>query len=196
MSSTIKRVERLGYRYTFDQCGQRHCDAGKSLLPERVWLRHDTENTYILLQAKGLNRFLQTAQPPAIFLSLFFDSDGNAQTGSHGNNIDGRELRGFDVKADLSSMQLRDKDGHVSSALNCQVSKWDGTQFSGNIAWGTQFNSKMSVLTTGEYAAFAIPRSILDISPKGMPARVAFDVPGAQYNTGRSLIESIRVAEK
>jgi hypothetical protein len=130
------------------------------------------------------------------FLCLYFDADGDSRTGCSNQKIAGQQLSGFDVSAEFSTMQEREKDGTISSVLNCQVSKWDGTQFSGDLGWGTQFNSKMSASSGGDYATFAIPRSILEVAPKGIPARIAFEVPDANYVEGKQPVATLKISEK
>ncbi len=170
--------------------------AGMAVFPQRVWIKRDSQWTHVLIETKGLKEYLQAAKGPKGFLTLFFDSDGDAKTGSSGEKVAGQEISGFDVSADFSTMLVRSKDGKVSSVLNCQVAKWDGKQFSGDISWGTQFNKKMSAVATGDYASFTVPRSILDVSPKTMPARIAFSLPNAKYVEGKSVSVTLKITEK
>ncbi|MFZ1963604.1 MAG: hypothetical protein WAU78_09095 [Roseiarcus sp.] len=164
------------------------------IFPQRVWIKRDPDRTYILIETKGLKEYLQAAKGPDLFLSLYFESDG--KIGSSGKTVAGQEISGFDVSADFSTMQVRENDGGISAVLNCQVSQWDGKQFSGDITWGTRFNSSMSALASGDYASFTIPRSILDVSPKRTPARVAFALPDAKYVQGKSVIVNLQIADK
>jgi hypothetical protein len=165
------------------------------VMPQRVWIKRDTDHTYLLVQAKGLKDYMARAQGPVIFLELLFDSDGDPKTGGS-KTIAGQVVSGFDVSADLSTMQVQDKDGKIESVLNCQVAKWDGTQFSGNLAWGTQFNKEMSASFEGDYALFMVPRSILEVTQKGDTARIALNVPDAQYGVGKQPMFNLKIHNK
>jgi hypothetical protein len=166
------------------------------IIPQHVWIKRDANYTYLLVEAKGLKEYILAAKGPVIFLILYFDSDADAGTGSSGKKIAGQELSGFDFSADLSVMQIREKDGKVSSVLNCQVAKWDGKEFSGDLAWGTRFNRKMSASSQGDYATFTIPRSIFDVTRKGIPARIAVDVPNAKYVEGKQAVVPFNLNDK
>jgi hypothetical protein len=169
----------------------------RPVLPQRLWIKRDTENTYLLVETRGLKEHVSADKGPVVFLSLYFDSDADPKTGSSGKKIAGQEILGFDTTADLSVMQVRDKDGKMSSVLNCQIARWDGKQFAGELGWGTRFNTKMSASSEGDYASFTIPRSVLDIAPKGvLSGRIAFDVRDAHYVDGKQVVTTFTIDDR
>jgi hypothetical protein len=173
------------------------------VLPQQVWFRCDGDSIYILIQTKGLSQFLQSAKATTIFLSLYFDSDGNVATGSSGQSqkIAGQPLSGFDFVVDFSTALTVDEKDRPYAVPNCQVSKWNGTRFIGNLAWGclgvAGANNKMSASASGDYASFTIPRSILNVAPTANPARVAFRVGTGKttYVDGKPLIVKVNMTE-
>jgi hypothetical protein len=158
-----------------------------SQLPIRIesaWIKCKEDSLHILLLASNLSKYLSSNSPPQIFLTLDLDTDGDNSTGSRGETSE--DLKGFDWSLDFSTMQIQSDSG--PGVLNCQVSKWEGDQFSGELSWGTRFNKSMQASSKGDYAEFSVPKQVLPFCPHRGDVRLGFAVPEVVYATASSRI--------
>lgn len=160
---------------------------------ESAWLKCAGDSLHILLLGPGLSQYLASNAGPRIFLTLYLDTDGSDATGSR--SLASEALVGFEWSLDFSTMQTRDKSGEVSSVLNCQVSKWEGDQFSGDLSWGTRFNKSMKAANQKDYAEFLVPGSVLSLCPAKGALRLGFAVPDATYVSSAPRVVDYRLSD-